>query len=714
MGTTSRRVRLAAIGVRTLQLLVLIATGIVSLAALTLPISSRPVRADLAQGMVAPVTLQAPRDIEYVSELRTEEARLAAERSVSPVYSSPDADIAREQIERLSTTLQIITTIRDDPAMDDAAKREAMEALSDIRLQPETIDIVLSVSPTRWTTIEDEALLLLEQNMRRAIHEEDAELVRDAVPSQVRLTISEQHANVVAEFVNAFIVPNSFYSAQLSLAAQEEARSSVEPVVQAYKSGETIVAAGDVITPADMEALRQLGLIQPGQDLEDVLGAAALVVLCAVFVPLYFYRRRRNTTLTDSRSLLVIALIFIVFLVGARLFSDRTLAPYGYPLQAAPLVFTALFGVELAVVLTLPLCLLAAYGFSTTFDLTAFYLLTSLVGLLSLGPARRFWGFIRAAVGVAVAGIAVLLAYRLPFLPTDWIGMLQLGGAVAFAGFASAAAALLLQYIFAQSLGLTTALQLMDISRPDFPLQQFFLRNAPGTYQHTLQVANLAEQAAESIGADPLLTRVGAQFHDIGKALNPTFFVENQLPGKIDKHEDMAPKEAAATIIKHVTDGVHLARRHRLPDRIHDFILEHHGTLITRFQYNQAVEAAGADASKVDLDDFRYPGPRPRSRETAILMMADAVEARARAENPSAEEELRLLVRSVIDTVEKNRQLDDTQLTLRDLNLITESFVSTLRGTYHPRIQYPRPSTDEVLTSPATAGTPPRPAGARK
>src|SRR3989337_790922 len=155
MGTTSRRVRLAAIGVRTLQLLVLIATGIVSLAALTLPISSRPVRADLAQGMVAPVTLQAPRDIEYVSELRTEEARLAAERSVSPVYSSPDADIAREQIERLSTTLQIITTIRDGPAMDDAAKREAMEALSDIRLQPETIDIVLGISPTRWTTIED-------------------------------------------------------------------------------------------------------------------------------------------------------------------------------------------------------------------------------------------------------------------------------------------------------------------------------------------------------------------------------------------------------------------------------------------------------------------------------------------------------------------------------------------------------------------------------
>jgi putative nucleotidyltransferase with HDIG domain len=356
--------------------------------------------------------------------------------------------------------------------------------------------------------------------------------------------------------------------------------------------------------------------------------------------------------------------------------------------------------VETGIIISIPLCLLAAYGLSNVIDLTAFYFLTSLVGLLTLGPARRFWGFSRAALGIALSGLAVLVAYRLPFLPTDWIGILQLVGAVAFAGFASAAAALLLQYLLAQSLGLTTALQLLEISRPDFPLQQYFLRNAPGTYQHTLQVANLAERAAEEIGADPLLTRVGAQFHDIGKALNPTFFIENQFPGSEDRHEDMAPEETAATIIKHVTDGLQLARRHHLPNRIHDFILEHHGTLTTSYQYNQAVELAGGDASKVDIEKFRYPGPRPLSRETAILMMADAVEARARAESPKGEDELRALVRSIINTVQKNRQLDDTQLTLRDLNLITESFVATLRGTYHRRIQYPKPSTDEVLTSP--------------
>jgi len=217
-----------------------------------------------------------------------------------------------------------------------------------------------------------------------------------------------------------------------------------------------------------------------------------------------------------------------------------------------------------------------------------------------------------------------------------------------------------------------------------------------------LQVANLAEQAAEKIGADPLLTRVGAQFHDIGKALNPIFFVENQIPGSVNKHEDMPPEESAATIIRHVTDGVVLAKKYRLPSRLHDFILEHHGTLITRYQYGQAMEVAGGDVSKVDIEKFRYPGPRPRSRETALLMLADASEARARAERPATDEELRALIRSVIDTVQKFHQLDDTLLTLRDLNLIVESFATTLRGTYHARIQYPNakvPDQDSTVLS---------------
>lgn len=690
---------LASAPLRTLQILILIAVSLVTFAALTLPIGLRPSAPQVEEGAVAPRSLQSPRDIEYVSEVRTEEARLAAESAVAPVYTSPDPAIARQQIERLRTILQVITSIRDDAASASAQKKSSLSALSDVRLNPESIDYLLSISPARWDATQQESLRVLEQVMRRAIHEEAVESTQASLPALVSLTLSEEQSALVAELASAFIIPNSIYSEELTQAAKKSARDSVKPVVQTYKAGETIAPGGEIITPADMEALRQLGLIYPGQQLEDTIGAATLTLLSILFVPLYFFRRKRNSVMNDARSILVIALVFIVFLIGARLVTNRTLAPYAYPLQAAGLLLSTLFGLETGLVISIPLSLLAAYGMSNSLDLTTYYLLSSLVGLLVLGPARRFWGFLRGGLAVTLSGLAVLLAYRFPTFSTDWLGAVQLVGAVAFSGFASASIALVLQYLLAQALGLITAMQLLDISRPDSPLLQFFLRAAPGTYQHSLQVANLAEQAAESIGADPLLTRVGAQFHDIGKAQNPTFFIENQVPGNVDKHDDMKPEETAATIIRHVTEGVHVARKYRLPRRLEDFILEHHGTLITRYQYSQALEAAGGDASKVDMEKFRYPGPSPRSRETALLMMADAVEARARAERPVTDDNLRALVRNVIDIVHKNGQLDDTLLTLRDLSNITESFFITLRGTYHPRIQYPQPAAEENNTS---------------
>jgi len=687
---------------RILQISLILAVSLVSFAALTMPLTLRPTTQALDVGVVLQFTMQAPRDIEYVSEVRTEEARKAAESAVQSVYTSPDPAIARQQIERLRTAMQYITSVRADIALTVEEKKSNLVALSDVRLKLETIDYLVSVSDLRWDAVQSETLRVLEQVMRRAIYEDKVESAQAGVSSFVSLTFNEQQSALVAELVTAFVVPNSFYSEELTTAARQAARDAVKPIVRTYKTGETIAPAGEIITPADMEAFEQLGMISPGQRWEDMLGAAAIIVLSAVFVPLYFYRRKRSVVVNNARSLLVIAIIFIVFLLGARLFTNRTLAPYGYPLQAAGLLIAALFGLETGLVISIPLSLLASYGLSNTIDLAPYYLISSLIGLLVLGPVRRFWGFVRAGAAVSLSGLVILLAYRLPFLAPDLLGIVQFVGVVAFAGFSAASITLLLQYLLAQTLGITTVFQLLDISRPDYPLLQFFLRNAPGTYQHSLQVANLAEQAAEKIGADPLLTRVGAQFHDIGKALNPTFFIENQVPGNVNAHHDIPPEESAATIIRHVTEGVQLAKKYGLPDRLHDFILEHHGTLITRYQYGQAMQAVDGDATKVDIEKFRYPGPRPNSRETALLMLADATEARARAERPTNEDDLRSLVRNVIQTVQKYNQLDDTLLTLRDLHLITESFVTTLRGTYHPRIQYPNaktPDQDSTLLS---------------
>lgn len=683
--------------VRTLQLILLLLVGLASLAALIVPVALSPGALPLNVGDVAPRDLQAPEAIEYVSEVRTEEARAAAARAVLPTYSAPDPSIARGQIERLRAALDFISLVRNDEFATPEQKQADLRSLSDFTLKLETIEQLLNLPAARWDTIQQEALSVLEQVMRNTIREENVQTIHRNVPSLVSLALTEEQATLVVELVSAYIEPNSFNSPELTEAARQAARDAVQPVTQTYKPGEIVVAAGQIINPAQLEALQKLGLIEPGQRWQDYLGVGALVVLATVFVGLYFYRRNQ-AYLSEVRSLVLIAIVFIVFLVGARLtIPDRTIIPYLYPLPAVGLLLATLFGLETGLIYSLVISVLAAYGLPNTLDLMPYYLLASLTGVLVLGQARRVWTFFRSGLAIGAAGIAMILAFRLPFTQMDWVGIASLMGAALFNGIASASITLLLQYFLAQVLGLTTPLQLLEISRPDFPLLQFFLRNAPGTYQHSLQVANLAEQAAENIGADALLTRVGALFHDIGKAMNPTFFIENQAHGSLNTHDDLDPAESSAAITQHVLDGIKLARKHRLPRRIDDFILEHHGTMLTRYQYAKAVESAGGDEKLVDPEMFRYPGPRPRSRETALLMLADGTEARVRAGKPQNEEELANIVRTAIEHVQMSGQLDDTQLTLRDLNKITESFITTLRGSYHPRIEYPKPQNVPAL-----------------
>ncbi|HEY5728946.1 MAG TPA: HDIG domain-containing metalloprotein [Anaerolineales bacterium] len=707
MATLSARHRQTPQRIRTLQIVLLSLVSIISYGALILPSLTGPSAISLQVGDVSPSDFQAPQDINYISEVRTEDARLAAENSVAPVYAPSDQSIARKQLELLRDALQYISFVRDDLNSTPEQKSTDIALLSDITIKPQTIEQILGLTSARWDAIQQESLSVLEQVMRRTIRDTDLDSVRRSVPSLVSLALNEEQAAVVVELVSAFVAPNSVYSADLTESAKGLAREAVEPVIQQYKAGEIIVLRGQLIRPAQLEALQQLGLIEQTSPWEIYAGAGALVLMLAAVTALYF-TRRRLPFLFDARSLVIVGVIFIVFVVGARIvIPDRTVLPYAIPIPAVGLLIATLFGLEAGIILSILIALLVPYAMPNAFDLMPYFLFSSLTGVLVLGAARRVWTFFRAGMSASIAGIIVLVAFKLPFEQLDGIAMLQLTGAAALSGLASLGIALLLQYFLAQTLGLTTALQLIEISRPDFPLLQFFLRNAPGTYQHSLQVANLAEQAAELIGADALLTRVGALFHDVGKALNPSFFIENQPADSINPHDDIDPQESAAAIIAHVTDGVVLARKHRLPRRIDDFILEHHGTMVTRYQHNQAVQAAGGDATMVDIKKFRYPGPRPRSRETALLMLADGTEARARAERPHDEEAIRKLVTSNIEAAQKQGQFDDTQLTLKDLGVITDAFVTILKGTHHPRITYPKdtPAGEDVVTVPRKSKT---------
>jgi hypothetical protein len=668
--------------------LLLLATLIFTLAALMTPFFTNQIDSQISAGEVASREIVAPRSLTYTSDILTKAQQEAAADSISAIYSPPDTSIARNQLEDLRATLAYINSVRADTHATNEQKLTDLAAMENIDLDQETAQSILDLSDSRWQAVQQEAIVVLEQVMRATIREDRLEDARETVPALVSLSLPEDQAAIVSELVIGFVAPNSLYSEILTETARQKARESVAPVERSFVQGQTLLLRGQIISETDLESLEQFDLVKTQTRWQDLVSAAALAILTLVYFLVYL---SRNSTLTqDLRSLTVIIILFIVFLVGGRfVVTSQSMIPYIYPLAAFGLVVASLFGTKTALVFTLPLCMLYAYDTPNAFELTLYNLLGSYSGVFALGAARRMTSFFWAAALIAFSEIMVILAFRVPQPNADLINIAALVGIALVNGIASSSLAVLLQYVIAQILGMTTALQLMEISRPDHPLLQFILRNAPGTYQHSLQVANLAEQAAEIIGADTLLTRVGAIYHDSGKALNPFFFIENQLPGNKNPHDKLDPVSSARTIIHHVPDGVDLARKYRLPRRIQEFIEEHHGTMKTRYQYAKAVDAAGGDESLVDESQFIYPGPRPRSRETAILMLADGSEARVRAERPADENELRKVIKSVIEHRLSSGQLDETDLTLRDLDELIDSFTTTLRGIYHPRLEYP-------------------------
>lgn len=668
--------------------LLLILSGLAIFFSLVLPNFFSQSSFPMEIGDVATQDILAPYSLTFESEILTQRAIEEAEKAVEPIYLPADPSIGRQQVEKLRSALYYITTVRQNSFASQEEKISDIQSIENFTLSEENIKRVLQLNDSRWESIQTETTEVLEQIMRNTMRESDIYTAKRNIPSLIDFSFPQDQANIVVSLVEPYTVPNSLYTEEQTQAAIEEARQSVEPVIRSFISGETLVRRGGIIRAEDWEALTRYGLIQASDQTKEMISAAVLTILVLILISLYFtiQKDRENFTI---KAIGLITITFLVFLaIGRFVIIDRTVVPYILPIAAFGMTLAIVFNFEVAGFLSVILGILTAYNMSNGLNLTLFYILPAIVGMLALGKARRIASFFLAGISVGVLGVGVILVYRLSDSVTDWLGIATLSGASLINGIGAAGLTLLIQYIFSQILGLTTALQLLDTSRPDHPLLQKILRNAPGSYQHSLQVANLAEQAAEAIGADGLLVRVGAIFHDCGKALNPQFFIENQVKENLNPHDDIDPIISAQTIINHVTEGVELAKKHHLPDRIIDFIREHHGTMHTHYQYSQALKEA-SNPEDVDKSLFTYPGPRPQSRETALLMLADGTEARARSLVPKNEEELQSLLDDVFNFYEKNNQLDDTNLTLKDLQKVKESFFYTLKGTYHPRIKYP-------------------------
>jgi cyclic-di-AMP phosphodiesterase PgpH len=325
-------------------------------------------------------------------------------------------------------------------------------------------------------------------------------------------------------------------------------------------------------------------------------------------------------------------------------------------------------------------------------EFAAYVLLGGAAGIIVVRRGERFSHFVQAAVAItlvyiAVVGIFTLLGDR------DITGLLELAGASLAAGLGSGLAAVGSFLLVGNVFGITTSFQLLELANPSQPLLRRLLLEAPGTYHHSLMVGNLAERAAEAIGADPLVARVAAYYHDIGKLANPLAYIENQTGENV--HDELTPEQSVALLKAHVASGIDLSYQYKLPKAIIAFIPQHHGTALMSYFFHRAKEQAGA-TDKVDEARFRHSGPKPQSREAAILMLADSVEASVRSLSAHDEPAIRAMVARIIRERLEDGQFDECDLTLRDLERIREAFVAQLLGMYHRRIEYPQNKIVEI------------------
>lgn len=639
-------------------------------------------------GEPAAADIIAPASITYVSQVQTNEAREAAAAAVPDVYDPADSRVTRQQVRRLQEVLDYVGSIRGDAFASREQKLADLGAVSDLTIDTALGASLLDLNDTDWAAIRNETASVIERVMSSRVREDRIEDARNQVPALVSVSLTEAQAEIVVKLVEPFITANSFFNEAATSTARQAARDAVAPISQSFVQGQTVVARGRVITEVDLEAMTALGIVQPELSLQNTT-SHLITILLAFAIFGIFITRFTPSFFTAPRLMIFVGLLFLLFLFIARItVPNRTVLPFLFPSAALAMLVAVTLGPNIAVALAVIFGALISVITDGRLDVITYFVVGGVVAALAMGRAERISSFFWAGAAAAAANIAVILIYRLPDPTTDLIGIATLIGASLLSGILSAGATIVGLFILGSFFDIYTPLQMIELARPNHPLLQYVLRQAPGTYQHSLQVANLAEQAAERIGADTALVRVGAMFHDVGKATHPEFFIENQIEGQ-NPHDGMLPEVSAQVIIEHVTDGLKMAKKHRLPRVIHSFISQHHGTNLTYYQYQRAIKAAGGDELKVDKGQFRYPGPKPQTRESALLMLADGCESKSRADRPRNEEEIEKIVRYIIDRTLAANQLDECDLTVHDLKLVRESFVDTLKSFFHSRLTYP-------------------------
>jgi putative nucleotidyltransferase with HDIG domain len=671
-------------------------------------------RFDFKAGDLAQSDIRAPKALTFNNTILTEAAREAARNSAAPQYdftSEGGIAIAAEQLTAFAARVSPL-----DTAFASKTSPAARQALLDAflpKLSPATQTVLQTLKLARWPVVRAEAARVLDVTERTELRDNEVAVARLRLSEQMAGGLSEGERQLAADLIGPLLVPNSSFSQSLTDLKRDQQAAGVRPVVDQIVQGEVIVRAGTKISDVDLERIRALGL---DVSFPDYTGLAGWLVLSGLLVVLVlgWIWRFRQAFWHRNNVLLLMGLLIVVATVALKITAGRAAMPFILPIAAVGMLITVLLDAEAAIFVTAVIAVVAGAVNGPSLELGTYVLLGGLAGILAIRRGDRLQTFIQAGAAVFVAQALVVTAFSL-LGERDLAGVVQLIGAAAVSAGGAAVAAVGSFAVLGSLFGLLTVFQMLELANPSQPLLRRLLVETPGTYHHSLMVGNLSERAAETIGADPLITRVAAYYHDVGKLANPMAFIENQSGGD-NVHDTIEPEQSAQILKQHVADGIDVAYRAKLPKSIIAFIPQHHGTAIMSFFYAKAREEAAAPfggigtkegraaADAVDPRRYRHAGPKPQSREAALLMLADGVEASVRSLSSRDEPAIRSMVARIIAERMEDGQFDECDLTLRDLNRVQDAFVAQLLGMYHQRVAYPQNKVVELESRRTASG----------
>ncbi|QBI18193.1 HDIG domain-containing protein [Egibacter rhizosphaerae] len=669
----------------------------------------------IREGEPSPRTVFAPEGVQIADPEATEREQRAAEESVEPVLVD-DEEARSDFVQDVRDVFSRVETARqagpDDEAPPEEEQVESLAERTDL-LDERGLAALVDLNDEQLAEARSDAVDIAQQLARQEIEEGEVDqVVADQLRGElaVRSFPGEVGEVAVAPLIEEAARPTVRVDEQATAQARQEAASEVDEVVRAFVGGGSIVEAGEPVDEIQMEALQRLGL-EGAEPWQWVLRALAVSFVTGAAVAFYLRAYRRKVW-ASSRKLLLFAVLVTLFAALAEtvaLFAPDPTSGWLYvlPAGAIAMLATILFDPPVGVLSTIPMAVLVAFSMPQEPGVLVFTILASLasVPLVSRLSAR---GDLRKAAWQSTL-VYILLAV---VLAATFGGPIEIA---ALAGLLNGVATAVIvngSLPFLESLfGVLTATSLLDLQDRNHPLLRELEQKALGSYNHSIMVSTMVERACRRIGADSLLGSVAALYHDIGKVRRPYFFVENQF-GIANPHDELPPEASAEIIQAHVDDGIEMARSSRLPAEVVEGIASHHGTTRVDYFYRQAVNARGRE--EVDEGAFRYPGRKPASKEMAVLMLADCCEGASRAaalaDRNLTRDDLEGIVRGLVTDRVEDGQLDEANLTFRELAIVQDTFVETLVGVYHPRIAYPKldgdPPTPAGASHGSTGGTP--------